>query len=267
MGKVGLIAGGGALPIEFARRARAKGDIVIVFAVRDMASPSIEREADRVYWMKVTQYKKFIFLLFRNRIKKLALIGKIDKSVIYEDNGPKDREYVKAMSRLDDKKDYSILEEFTRRLRRIGVEVIDGMEYLSHLLPPSGILGSAQPDERIQRDMEFGFKAARELAGMDIGQTVIVKDRNIVAVEAIEGTDAVIERAGKLAGPGCVMVKAGRPAQDLRWDVPTVGPETMKRLVENAFSAIAIESGKMFLAEKEKFVALADAAGVVIKVF
>jgi len=253
--------------MEFARSVRAKGDKLIVFAVQDMASPEIAKEAERAYWMKVTQYKKFVFLLLANRIKKIALIGKIDKSVIYDENTPRDREYVKAMNGLGDKKDYSILEEFTRRLARIGVEVIDGREYLSHLAPPRGILSKAEPDERVLGDMDFGFKAARDLAGLDIGQTVIVKDRNIVAVEAIEGTDAAIERAGRLAGPGCVMAKASRPDQDLRWDVPTVGPETMENLARNRFSGIAIESGKMYLVEKERFVSLADASGIVIKVF
>jgi DUF1009 family protein len=262
MDKVGLVAGGGALPIEFVRSARRQGDQVVVFAINKMASPELDGEADIIYWLGTGQYAKFVLLLLKERIRKIALVGKVDKSVIYRGNELDDVSR-KALKGVRDKKDYSILEEATRRLNQLGVEVIDGMKYLSHLLPEKGLLGEATPDGRIEEDVKFGYEAAKKLSGMDIGQTVIVKDKAIVAVEAMEGTDPTIDRAGAIAGKGCVMVKVSRPDQDMRWDVPTVGPETMDRLVKNEFSAVAIESGKMFLVEREKFIKMADKNGIV----
>ena len=265
MAKIGLIAGAGVLPLEFIRSARERGDTVVVFALENMASQQLEKEADRVYRMNIGQYKKFGFLLLKERIRQLALIGKVKKNVIYEE-GTYDEEARIVLKNMRNKKDYSILEEITRHLKRIGVEVIDGMRYLSHLLPDKGVLSRTAPDERVEEDIKIGYGIAKKLAGMDIGQTVVVKERAIVAVEAMEGTDAAITRAGEIAGKGCVMVKVSRPDQDLRWDIPTVGPDTMTGLSRNGFSALAIESGKMFLINKEELVKIADANGVAVKV-
>jgi len=264
MKRTGLIAGGGKLPLEFVKQAKARGEKIVVFALIDMASKEIEKDADKVYWLKIGQYTKFAFLLVKERIRRLALVGKVDKNMIFKEKIDKEAET--SLEKLKDRKDYSILEEITRHLKKLGVEVIDGMEYLSHLLPQKGILSLAHPDEAIRGDIEFGYGLAKELAGMDVGQTVIVKNKTVVAVEAMEGTDAVIERARTLAGAGCVMVKVSRPNQDLRWDVPTVGAETMKKLTENSFSALALESSKMFLVDKEEMVALANAYKVVLEV-
>jgi DUF1009 family protein len=139
-------------------------------------------------------------------------------------------------------------------------------DYLEHLLPEKGVISRTVPDPRMEADIEFGYEAAKKMAGMDIGQTVIVKDRTIVAVEAMEGTDATITRGREVAGDGCVMVKVARPVQDMRWDVPTVGPDTMTKLMENGYSAVAIEAGRMYLVEKERFLKMADAAGMAVKV-
>ncbi|RKY42370.1 MAG: hypothetical protein DRP85_02955 [Candidatus Makaraimicrobium thalassicum] len=265
MKKVGLIAGEGTLPMEFVRSARKSGDTVVVFALQGMASSQLEEEADKVYWLKIGQYRKFAFLLIKERIRRMALVGKVRKNVIYDD-GTYDKEARASLKSLRNKEDYSILEEVTRHLGRFGVEVIDGMQYLSHLLPDKGILSRGTPDKRVEEDIRFGYDIARKLAGMDIGQTVVVKDKTVVAVEAMEGTDATIARAGDIAGQGCVMVKVSRPNQDLRWDVPTVGPDTMTGLSAGRFSALAIESGKMFLIDKEKLIKIADANDIVVKV-
>jgi DUF1009 family protein len=264
MDKIGLIAGGGTLPVEFVRSVKKQGDQIVVFALNDMASPELDEEADTVHWLGTKQYAKFVLLLLKERIRKIAFVGKVDKSVIYREN-ELDKTSLEALKGVRNKKDYSILEEATRRLNQLGVEVIDGIKYLSHLLPEKGLLGKIAPGGRIEEDVKFGYETAKKLAGMDIGQTVIVKDKAIVAVEAMEGTDPTIDRAGAIAGKGCVMVKVSRPNQDMRWDVPTVGPETMSRLVNNGFSAVAIESGKMFLVEREKFLNMADENGIVVE--
>jgi UDP-2,3-diacylglucosamine hydrolase len=263
MAKIGLVAGSGSLPLEFIASAKRKGDKVIVFALPG-ADDGLENLADKVYRLKITQYKKCVFLLLSNGIRNLVMLGKVEKNVLYE-NGRTLKQYSRRLGKLSDRKDYSILSEITRKLALIGVKVVDALEYLSHLLPPSGMLTSTCPDNRVSGDINFGYNTAKTLAGMDIGQTVVIKDKTIVAVEAMEGTDAVIERSLAIAGEGCVMVKVSRPGQDMRWDVPVVGPDTIKKLADGKFSALAIESGKMFVVDMKEVVRSADLAGMTIQ--
>jgi len=264
-GKLALVAGEGNLPLEFIREAREKGENLVVFAIEGMASKEIDDLSDKVYWLDIGQYKKCIFLLIKENVRRLAMVGKVHKTVIY-DSDDHDAELRSALKDLKNQEDYSILGEITRRLKQMGVEVIEGTRYLSHLLPEKGVLSREKPDSHIDEDIEFGYDIAKKIAGMDVGQTVAVKNKCVVAVEAMEGTDETIIRARETAGEGCVMVKVCRPNQDLRWDVPTVGPDTMAGLAENRFKALAIESGRMFVAEKEKTIELADSAGIVFKV-
>lgn len=264
MGNIGLIAGEGQLPVEFLRAARGKGEKIVVFAIKGMAEESIEKEADKVYWIEVRDYAKSLFIVVKEGIKKLVFLGKIKKSAIYDNSV--DQEGKKALKGLPDKKDTSFFKEGEKRLKLVGIEVMYAGEYLAHLLPEKGVITKTVPSRRVEDDIEFGYEAAKKLAGMDIGQTVIVKDKTIVAVEAMEGTDATIARGKEVAGEGCVMVKVARPVQDMRWDVPTVGPDTMTGLARNGYSAVAIEAGRMYLVERERFLKMADASGVAVKV-
>lgn len=259
------MAGKGSLPVSFAVSAKKKGNKVIVFALKDRAEKRLEDIADKVYWLEITQYRRFLFLLFKERVRNLVMLGKVEKNLIYDDGAVRKR-YGRDLGKLSDKKDYSILQALTKRLAIFGVRIIDPTDYLSDLLPSKGTLTRSVPDARIREDISFGYGVARELAGMDIGQAVIVKDRVVVALEAMEGTDAALERAASIAGDGCVMVKVSRPDQDMRWDVPVVGPETIKKLAENRFSALAIENGRMFVVDMPGVMETADNAGIVIEV-
>ena len=261
MERIALVAGGGELPLEFLRSAKRQGDEVVVYALKGMASEELEKEGVKLYWVGLNEYAKFAFLLVKERIKRLTMIGKVEKTVIYDNGGEKTKE----LKGLKDKKDYSILEEITRHLKKIGVEVVDGMKYLSHMLPEKGVLTSRAPDIRESEDIKFGYDTAKKLAGMDVGQTIIVKGGAVVAVEAMEGTNETIKRAAKTAGEGCVMIKVSRPEQDMRWDVPAVGPETIDSLAEYKYSALALESGKMYLLGKEEFIKKAEAAGIAVE--
>ena len=265
MGKIGLIAGAGSIPVEFVKAVKAKGDKCIVFALNGMASSRLEQEADKVYWLDIGEYKKFAFLLLKEMIRKIALLGKVEKKVIYASTN-NDIEYDDTLNKMDNKKDYSILKEVTKHLSKIGVEVISGTEYLSHLLCAKGMITEACPNSNVQRDIIFAQEMAKKIAEMDIGQTVIVKDQSVVAVEAMEGTDSAIERAYGIAGEGCVMVKVSRPKQDMRWDVPTIGPDTIKKLIDNKFSGLAFENSRMFLLEKELVKEMADSANLTVEV-
>jgi hypothetical protein len=264
MSKIGLVAGGGMLPVEFARAVKEKGDKAVVYALKDMASPVLEEIADKIYWLGLDQYKLFIFYLIKERIRKIALLGKFEKNLIYEKDRIKDETVNTSIKKLGDRKDYSILEEATRHLARFGVTVIPGGDYLSHLIPEKGVLGAVEPSEEILADINFAFDTAKKVSGMDIGQTVIVKHKAVVAVEAMEGTDRTIARASSVAGKGCVMVKVSRPEQDSRWDVPVVGADTIKVLAEHGFSALALESGSMYLVDRASSIDIANRNGIAI---
>jgi len=265
MEKIGLVAGEGMLPVEFVKAVRKRGEKSVVFAIKGMADRSLDAEADKVYWLDIGQYKMFALLLLKERVRNMALLGKVDKKVIYgKDN--LGQEVTSAINGLKDRKDYSILEEITRHLARFGVKVLDTSVYLSHLIPEKGIMTETRPDGRIEEDILFGAEIAKKMADMDIGQAIVVKKKSVVAVEAMEGTNATIKRAREIVGDGCVLIKVSRSKQDLRWDVPVVGTETMELLAENAFSALALESGKMYLVDREKFLEKANQNNIVVKV-
>ncbi|MBF0216148.1 MAG: UDP-2,3-diacylglucosamine diphosphatase LpxI [Candidatus Omnitrophica bacterium] len=264
--KIGLAAGAGELPLEFIRAVKSRGIQVPVFAVNGVTSPDIEKEADKVYWLNFGEFAKVMFFMLKEQLRHIALLGAISRGLIYGSHGKYDEESGEILARSVNKRDYSILREVTEKLKKVGVQVVDPSEYLGHLIPVPGVLGNVNPSGTMDKDIAYGFRIAKEIAGHDIGQTVIVRDGVVIGVEAAEGTNAVIERAGKIAGAGCVMIKAGRPQQDMRWDVPTIGMETITRLIDNKFKCLAIESGKMFFLQKQAAVQLADANSLSIVV-
>ena len=261
--RIGVIAGAGDLPIFFAEKAKEKGTKVIGFAIEEMASPEFDAACDRAHRLSIGQIKKFILLLFTERIKKIVMLGKVDKSIIYR-YVKKDGKAKEMLKKAEDKSDYTLLGKLTSELKKIGVEVIDGVEYLKDFLPPKGILTKNKPSKTELEDIEFGVKKAKEVARLDVGQTIVVKNKSIVSVEAMEGTDSTIERAAKICGEGFSVVKVARPMQDMRWDVPVVGVDTIKIIAKNKGSVLAMEEKKMFLVDKEACVELANSKGISI---
>lgn len=257
MEKIGLVAGSGELPVIFAREAKKRGINVVTFAINGMARKDIDLVCAKVHWLSVNQIKKFFFLLIAERIRKIVLLGKVDKSVIYNKKEI-DSEELKVLKDSREKSDYFILEKITSEFSKRGVEVINGVEYLKDLFPPRGILTARQPSERESDDIAFGFKIAKEISKLDIGQTVVVKDKAIVSVEAMEGTDRAIERVREICVEDFVVVKTSRPNQDMRWDVPVVGPETVRLIAKNKGKILAIESDRMFLVDRDACVKIAD---------
>ena len=257
MERIALIAGGGELPVILAKKARKKGVKVIGFAIKKMASPDLDVACDRVHWFDLSQVNKFFFMLLIERVKKIVMLGKVDKTVIYEGikKGNKGLNHFKG---LEDKSDYAVLDKITSEFEKRGIKVISGIEYLSDLFPTAGVLTKKQPSEKEREDISFGFKMAKEIARLDIGQTIIVKDKTVVSVEAMEGTDRTIERAAKLCGEGFVVVKTSRPEQDMRWDIPVIGPATIRQIADSRGAVLALEAKKMFLVDKEACIKLAD---------
>ncbi len=258
MGRIGLVAGEGELPMIFSRVAKGKGDTVIAFGLKGVTPPELEKYVHKLHWLDWGSLEKALFLLAAERIKKVIMLGKLEKEVFFKNNKSLDNHAKKILEKLRDKKDYSIFNEVTKLLGKVGVEVIDSTTYLNDLIPQKSTLTKREPTKNEWEDIDYGRNLAKELSKFDIGQTVAIKDKTVIALEAMEGTDATILRAGNLVNGGFVVVKVSRPNQDMRFDVPLVGPDTLKWLIKADGKVLALEEKRTLLIDKEELVKLAN---------
>lgn len=258
MARIGLVAGYGELPLIFAKKAKEKGDTVIALGLKGSTSEELEKYVEKIYWFEWGDLKKAMLLAITQRLRKIALLGKIEKEMLFKDSGKFDEESKKITGSSGGKKDYNILKGVADLVKTVGIEIIDPTPYLEELIPVKSILTKRTPTKKEELDIEYGRKIALELARLDIGQTVIVKDKTIIAIEAAEGTDETILRAGKLVDGGFTVVKMARPAQDARFDVPLVGPQTVKTIALAGGKVLALEQKKTFLMNQEEAVRIAD---------
>ena len=263
MDRVGLIAGRGLLPAIWAEAAREKGCRVYAFPLLEAADCSLEGIAEQVAPLSIGELNALVNKLLELKLRRVVMIGKVAKSLIFKDI-QLDSRMEGLLNRLELLNDDSILLGLVEELNSEGIEVIKQSTFIEDLFPESGILAGNRPDEQLFSDIYFGFKMAREIGRLDIGQTVIVKKRSVLAVEAIEGTDPAIRRAGELAGPGVVVAKVSKPQQDWRFDIPTVGLDTLANMIEIKARALVIEAGKTFLLEKESLLKKAEEEGITI---
>ena len=272
MSKIGLIAGSGQLPLIFAKSVKESGKDLTVFGIKtffglkSITDKRIEKYAP-VRWIPFGKAQLLIDSMKEEEIKDVVMLGKIEHILLITAFFQLDSRAREFFSSLKDKRAKTILEGVIKELEKEGFNFIDPSPYLSSLLVNEGLIGGLRPDERMLKDAEFGLKVAKEIADLDIGQTVVVKDGNIIAVEGIEGTDRCIKRAGKLAGKGTVVCKAARKNQDMRYDVPVIGPNTLKSMKKVGAKMLAVEAGKTYLVEKERFKELADRYGIVVQGF
>jgi len=264
MKRIALLAGAGRLPIIFSDEARKNGAQVIALAIKGLTSPEIEEHVDKVYWDEITEGARVLEILKNEKINYAVMTGKVPKTILFNKKLKFDSESTKLLKNTIDKKDYAILKMVASRLGKIGVRILDSTLYLKKLLLKKGVLTSRVPSEKEWQDINFGKKIAKELAGMDIGQTVVVKDKAVLALEAIEGTDRTIKRGGELGKGDVVVVKVARPRQDMRFDVPAVGPETIDSLIKGGAKVLAIEAKKTLVVEKEKLIEKANNAGITV---
>ncbi len=261
---IGLIAGSGRFPILFAEAARRQGIKVIVAAAKGDASFLMYFAADEVRWFSPGQLKD-MFTFFRLRgVKSILMAGQIDPDTLFNENVQADDEYRALFAALADRRCDTIFGAVADRLKAQGLELLDSTLLLKGFLAPRGTLTRRAPTESELLDIEFGIGIARHIGGMDIGQTVVIKGKAILAIEAMEGTDRCILRGGIIARAGAVVVKASKPNQDSRFDVPVIGPRTIRTMVKARASVLAIEAGKTLIIDRDKAVALADRNGISI---
>ncbi|MEW6109918.1 MAG: UDP-2,3-diacylglucosamine diphosphatase LpxI [Nitrospirota bacterium] len=262
--KLGLISGSGELPKAVASEARSKGYHVIAIGLEPLAESSLSSFVDEIHWINVGKLGKIIETLKKNGVKEAVMAGKVPKSLLYKSKIKPDLRAVKLLFTLKDRSDDSILLAIAAELQKDGISLLNTTDFSSRLLTFEGVLTSRKPSEDEWKDIEFGWKIAKEIGRLDIGQTVVVKNQAVMAIEAIEGTDEAIRRGGRLAGEGSVVVKVSKPQQDMRFDVPVVGLDTLKVMKEIKARVLAVEAKKSILLSKEEIVQNADRAGISI---
>jgi DUF1009 family protein len=258
MKKIGLIAGNGTFPILFAQEAKRQGEQVIAVALKEEADPQLEKSVHAITWLSLGQLGKTIQYFKDQGVTRAVMAGQVKHTQLFRDIVP-DLRVTKLLARVVNKKADTLLSAVTGEFESEGIEFLSSTTYLDHLLCPEGPLTSRRPTPEEKNDIVFGLPLARAIAEQDIGQTLIVKDKTVVAVEAMEGTDACIQRAGQVAGPGCVIVKVARPRQDPRFDIPVIGPRTLEAMKVAGATLLALEAHKTLLLEKDQLIKVANA--------
>ena len=268
--RLGIIAGEGKFPFMVLDGAKRAGCHVTVVGLRGFADGSLAERADVFRWAGLARLGRWIRILKRNRIRNVILAGAVRKTSMYGRWRmlrllPDWTSLRLWFGRLSDKRNDTVLAAVADEFAKHGIIMQECIQYSAEHLAPQGVLTRIQPSESQRKDAEFGWRIAKELGRLDIGQSVAVKETEVVAVEAIEGTDRMIERAGLLVPRGgWTMVKVSKPNQDMRFDVPTVGPETIGNLAKHGAKMLVIEAGKTVLLDREAMIAAADRLGVVI---
>jgi UDP-2,3-diacylglucosamine hydrolase len=260
---LGLIAGNGRFPFLAAAGARRAGRRVVALAIREETSPGLEAEVDELHWIGLGQLGRGIEILQKAGAREAVMAGQVKHRQIFSGIVP-DLKLLGVLARLAFQNTDSLIGAVADALAREGITLLPSVAFLGDQLASVGPMSRRQPDREERRDVEYGEKVARALAGMDLGQTAVVKDRAAVALEAMEGTDETIRRAGRIAGPGTTVVKVAKPRQDMRFDVPVVGEGTLLAMREAGSRVLALDAAKTLMIDRKEFLTQADADGVAV---
>lgn len=263
MSPLGLVAGNGSLPLTLARAVKASGRELVVAAHVGEADPAIEKWATSTTWVKVGQVGRVLETLKTAGVQEAVMLGGITKTSWFDGARP-DLLALKLLARVAVRTDDSMLRVLAAEFEANGVRIVSGVPWLGDARAPEGVMGKHSPTEDELADVRYGLELARGIGRFDIGQTVVVRERAPIAIEAIEGTDACIERGGKLARKGSVVVKVVKPGQDERFDLPCAGPRTVENCAKAGVRVLAVEAGGTLLVDREQMVRLADRAGLAL---
>lgn len=261
---IGIIAGNGRFPLLAAQEARRAGYRVSVCALKGETDPQVKDQADAWTEVKIGEMSRLVRFFKEQGVKQLLMAGKVEKVRLFRENVQPDFDMVKILMKVRDFKDDSLLGGIADYLEQQGMPLLDSTLFLKECLPGAGPLGKKKPSKETLEDIRFGYQMAKAVAGLDIGQTVVVKKKAVLAVEAIEGTDLAIRRGFELGGAQAVAVKVAKPDQDMRFDVPAIGMKTLQSLIEAQAQALAFEAEKTILLDREEFAETADRHGIVI---
>jgi len=266
--RIGLIAGNGRFPFLVLDAARAQGHDVTIVAAREETFPELNDAAKRhgaaIHWISLGQLGKCISLLRDAGVTHAVMAGQVKHTKIFSSGIIPDLTFLSVLRQLTSKNTDGLIGAVANVLHERGIELMDSTSLLQPLLARPGVLTKRAPSDEEQTDFDFGCRMADVIAGLDIGQTIAVKHQAVVAVEAMEGTDDVIARAGRLAGPGVRIVKVSKPKQDMRFDVPVVGVATMEAMRAAGANALSVDAGKTLMIDGDAVIAFADEAGITV---
>lgn len=260
---IGLIAGGGQFPLMVADAVRKQGLRMVAVAHHGETEPLLSEKADEIVWIKLGQLGHLIKAFKKRGVRNAVMAGTITKKRMFENIRP-DLKGLAIMSKLAVFHDDDILRAVAKELAKEDIEIVSSTYYLPELLAPAGCLTRKRPGKPEKEDIDFGWKVAKELGRLDIGQCVVVRKKTVLALEAIDGTDETILRGGRLGRESAVVIKVSKPDQDLRFDVPTVGIETLKAMSQVRASVLAVEAGKTLMFDMPEMISYADKAGIAI---
>ena len=266
--RLGLIAGNGRFPFLVLDAARSAGHDVTIVALKEETFPQMIEAAARppaaaLHWISLGQLGKCISVLKEAGVSQAVMAGQVKHTKLFADIVP-DLTLMGVLMRLKAKNTDALISGVADVLRSNGIELVDSTAFLAPLMARAGVLTRRAPDTEELTDLEFGYRMADAIAGLDIGQTIAVKSAAVVAVEAMEGTDAVIARAGQLAGTGVRVVKVAKPNQDMRFDVPVIGVSTIAAMHAAGASVLSVDAGKTLMLDGDAIITAADEAGIAI---
>ena len=261
---IGLIAGNRQFPFLFARAARDQGYRIVAAGIVGDTSPLLYFFVDKFQYFKVGELKKVFTFLKSNGAVQIIMAGQVNPDNLFNPTVKLDSDFQQIAQALRDRKTDTIFGAVADRLAKEGMTLLDSTILLNKYLAPKGTLTKRAPTDSELKDIDFGFMLAKMMGGIDIGQTVIVKEKAIVAIEAMEGTDKAIERGGMIAHHGAVVVKTSKPKQDNRFDVPVIGPRTIAIMARVKAACLCIEAGKTLIIDREKTIEMANRAGICI---
>lgn len=260
---LGIMAGSGSFPFLVARGARAQGFKVVVCGFHDNADPALGDEADAFTLLHLGQFGKLIDFFKQHGVRQVCMAGAINKPKAWSVK-PDFRAARILLRLIRHKGDDAILRAVTKELEGEGFVVVRPDSMAPSLRGPEGVLGKVRPTEAIWRDIRFGWDIAKALGSLDVGQCVVVQNGVVIAIEAVEGTDAAVSRAGELVGEDCVAVKIIKPGQDERLDMPSLGSVTLENLARHKYAALAFEAGKTLFFDREEALRIANASGIAV---
>ncbi len=259
--KIGLIAGNGRFPLLLAKQAKEMGIDISCVAIKEEVDTDLDPYVSDIERISLYELDRIIDFFHSKGIEIAVMAGQVKHVHLFSEVERKGR-VASILSRVKNNKTDSLLKAVAEELHKEGISLMDSSIYLTSFLPKPGVLTKRKPSEEEKEDIKFGYGIAKELARLDIGQTIVVKNRSVVAVEAIEGTDRCIFRAGKIGGRGGVVIKVAKPGQDMRFDIPVVGLKTIDILKEAGIAAMAFDSRRTLLLDREEVLKNAEALGI-----
>jgi DUF1009 family protein len=264
MEKIGLIAGNRKFPILFAQAAKKKGCQIVAVAVERDTSPGLKKFVDKIYWIKLKDFSRLFEIFKAEGVVNIVMAGQISPHRLFSKEVRNSPEIKGILESIADKRADTIFGAIAERMASFGLQLLDSTLFMQEHMPAKATLTKKEPDFSHWEDIYFGFDLAKAVGFLDIGQTVAVKNKAVVAVEALEGTDNLIRRAGRLARESIVVVKVSKPKQDMRFDIPVVGLNTVKNLIKVKGACLAIEAGKTLFIDQDLSVELANKKGLAI---